>query len=33
MAYGSTNFIPSKAAVVEKGGKKTEINLKGKSMM
>jgi hypothetical protein len=31
--YDSTNLIPSKAAVVDKDGKKTVINLKGKAMM
>jgi hypothetical protein len=31
--YGDTNFIPSKAAVVEKDGKKKNISLKGKAMM
>jgi hypothetical protein len=31
--FGSANLIPSKAAVVEKDGKKTNINLKGKAMM
>lgn len=33
MDYGSGNFIPSKAAVVDKSGKKKEINIKGKAMM
>lgn len=31
--YGGTNLIPNKAAVVDKSGKKKEINLKGKAMM
>lgn len=31
--YGGTNLIPNKAAVVDKDGKKKEINLKGKAMM
>lgn len=31
--YGDTNFIPVKAAVVDKDGKKKDVNIKGKSMM
>lgn len=31
--FDSTNFTPAKAAVVDKSGKKTNINLKGKAMM
>jgi hypothetical protein len=31
--YGSTQLIPSKAVLVDKDGKKTDISLKGKAMM
>ena len=31
--YGSTNLIPKKAAVMDKDGKRKEINIKGKAMM
>jgi hypothetical protein len=31
--YGTDNLIPTKAAVVDKDGKKKEISLKGKAMM
>ena len=31
--YGSTNFIPIKVAVVDKDGKKKDVNIKGKAMM
>lgn len=33
MVYGGSNFIPTKVAVVDKDGKKTEISIKGKAMM
>lgn len=31
--YGETNLIPVKAAVVDKDGKKKDVNIKGKAMM
>ena len=31
--YGETNLIPTKAAVVDKDGKKKDVNIKGKAMM
>ncbi len=31
--YGASNLIPTKAASIDKDGKKTTINIKGKAMM